>query len=319
VYMATMAQATEQQQGLGFKRILIATDFSDISERALAYSLQVARLYGSELFVVHAVPPAVLGPIPVEPLPKELDLPRFEAEQQMKHLAHSPSMADLTHHLRIEQGFASDVLPQLIALEEIDLLVLGTHGRRGVKKLALGSVAEGVLRSVECPVLTVGQDVVFPSGILGFRRILFASDFGAGAAKAFAFALSMAQKYQATLVLVHAVPPMPVMAAGEAAYGPPGYLVEEMMAWEAGEKEAGTKKLRKLIPVGTELAHEPEYIVRIDAAANGILSAAADRNVDLIVMGVKRVPSPRAAAHTPWSVAHQVLCRARCPVLTVRN
>ena len=317
--MATIAQVTEKQQELGFKRILIATDFSDTSERALAYSLQLARRYGSELFVTHVLPPAMLGPIPLEPLPKELDLPQYEAEQQMNYLAQSPALADVTHHFLIEQGFVPDVLTRLVSLEEIDLVVLGTHGRRGLTKLALGSMAEQTLRSVACPVLTVGQDAVFPSGVLGFRRILFATDFGPGAEKALPFALSLAEKYDATLVFLHVVPRLPMIAAGEAAYGPPGYLADEINRWEASEKQSSIQKLRQLVPAEIELSHQPEYVVRLNEPAGGILSAAVDRHIDLIVMGAKGVLSPRTAAHVPWSVAHHVICKAQCPVLTVRN
>ena len=95
---------------------------------------------------------------PLEPLPQALDLRRLDAENQMKHFVEVSTIGDLTHHSRVEQGPVTAVLSSIVENEGIDLLVLATHGRGGLKKLALGSVAEEMLRLVPCLVLTVGQN-----------------------------------------------------------------------------------------------------------------------------------------------------------------
>jgi nucleotide-binding universal stress UspA family protein len=318
--MSALGQIHDRKQGIGFKQILVATDFSDGSQRALAYAIAIARRYGSELSVVHALPPAPRDQIPLEPLPRELNRRRLEAEEQMKHLAENVQMKDLHHHLLLEQGAVWEVLSSLIQHENVDLLVLGTRGRGGLKKLALGSVAEEVLRLAPCPVLTIGPHVpAADSGTTESKRILFATDFGPASAKAFPHALSLAEDYQAKLVLLHMVPPMPVANLGPAAYGPSAYASEQFAEWQRTMRDESVRKLKELVPTKTNLAARPEYVAGMDFLPEGILDAAAMYSIELIVMGANRTPSPLIAAHMPWALTHEVICHAKCPVLTVSD
>ena len=318
--MSALAQMHDQKQSLGFKRILIATDFSDASEHALAYAIAIARRYGSELSVVHAIPPEPRDRIPLEPLPRELNRRRLEAERQMKVIAEKARIEDLNHHLLLEQGRVWDVVASVMQSEEVDLLVLGTHGRGGLKKLALGSVAEEVLRLAPCPVLTVGPHAPRPgSNAIEFKRILFATDFGPACAKALPYALSLAEDNQAKLVLLHMVPPIPTPDLGPAAYGPSAYSAENFTNWQTTLRDESAKKLRKLIPCDARLAAKPECMTKTDFLPEGILDAAATLRIDLIVMGTNPTVAPRVAAHMPWAVAHEVICLAKCPVLTIGN
>lgn len=311
--MSATAQISEQKQ-LGFKHILVATDFSTASERATECALAIARRYRSQVTLVHALPSEPREPVPMDS-PRELDRQRSEAEGKMKKLAEATAQIGLSHRLRIKRGRVWDVLASLIKLEDIDLVVLGTHGRGGLKKVALGSVAEEVLRQAECPVLTVGPKVA-DAASANFRRILFATDFGSGSSKAFSYALSLAEAEVAKLVLVHMVPPIPAFVVGYAsAVCTPGDLAE----WQAMAKQEGLKKLKELVPPGTKLAVPPEYVVGTDFLPEGILNAAAQHGVDLIVMGANRVDSARIVSHIPWADTHHVICEARCPVLTVRE
>ena len=318
--MRNATQVLEPETAVGFKRILLATDFSDISRRAMGYAAELARQYGSELFVVHVLP-AVREAIPMEPLPREMNPPLVGAEERMKALGES--IPDIEHHLLVEQGPAAQVLSRLVQDEDIDLLVVGTHGRSGVKKLALGSVAEEVSRRVDCPVLTVGCKTPCPAHTEPtFHRILFATDFGAGAVRAVPLVAGLAERYGSRLILLHMVTPLPMVDSGVAAYGSygvPGYLSEDAAKWEEDRKRESVSKLLQTLPTGTKLAHEPEYVVGAERAPEGILLAAATRNVDLIVMGVHRTASPGAVARLPWAVAHHVISKAKCPVLTVRS
>src|SRR5271165_1481860 len=221
--MSTVTQILDQKQADAFRQILIATDFSDASRRALDYAIAIARRYGSVLSVVNAIPPEPRDKIPLEALPRELNRPWVEAEQEMETLGKQACIQDVQHHLVLRQGRVWDVLASVIQSEDIDLLVLGTRGRGGLKKLALGSVAEQVFRLAKCPVLTVGTHAPASSGRVQVRPILFATDFGPASAKAFPYALSLAQDYRAKLVLLHMVPLMPVADLGPAACGPSAY------------------------------------------------------------------------------------------------
>jgi nucleotide-binding universal stress UspA family protein len=315
--MSVLAPLHPQQQRVGLTQVLIATDFSDASQRALAYAIAIARRYSSALSIVHAIPPEPREPIPMETLPRGLNRRRLDAEQEMKNLREEVEIDDLNHHTLLEPGRVWDVLGSVIQRESVDLLVMGTHGRGGLKKLALGSVAEQVLRLAPCPVLTIGPHVAPPgSGPVEFRRILFATDFGSAANKAFPYALSLAENYEAKLVLLHMVPPLPINDLGPAAYGPSNYAAVEYTNWQQATRAESMSKLRKLIPASADLAAEPEYIAAMDFLPEGILETATAHQIDLIVMGANRTSSPRIAAHSPWALTHEVICRAECPVLT---
>jgi nucleotide-binding universal stress UspA family protein len=313
--MTATAQVRDQKQTVGFKRVLIATDFSAASERALAYALPILRRYGSEVSIVHVVHPET---ITWESLPEEFNRERLEAEKQMQRLAEEARIKSFHPHLLIERGRVWDVLSPIMQRENTDLLVLGTRGRGGLRKLALGSVAEEVLRRAACPVLTVGPNVpLAEAGTSEFKTILFATDFGLASVKAFAYALSLAEDCQAKLILLHMVPPMPVADMGPVAYSPAFYLAQELTEWQAAKKKESVRKLKELVPSGAKLRNRPECLVGFDFLAEGILDTAAARGVDLIVMGANPVASAQAASHAPWSLTHDIICGAKCPVLTI--
>lgn len=318
--MSAVTQLHNPKHSIEFKQILIATDFSDASERALAFAIALASRYGSALTVVHAVPPEPRDAIPLERLPRELNRPWLAAEEQMKKLKANARINDVRHHLQLEQGPVWDVLASVIERKEVDLLVLGTHGRGGLKKLALGSVAEQVLRLAPCPVLTIGPRVPLADlSSLDFKRILFATDFGPACTKAFPYALHLAEDHEAKLVLLHMVPPMPSPDLGPAAYGPSAFAAENFTQWQRTMRDESVIKLRNLLPSNAKLAAEPECLAGTDFLPEGILSVAAAHKTDLIVMGANRTLSPRVAAHMPWALTHEVLCQAQCPVFTVRD
>jgi nucleotide-binding universal stress UspA family protein len=80
------------------------------------------------------------------------------------------------------------------------------------------------------------------------------------------------------------------------------------------------KQLRNLLPSNSGLKCKVEHLVEFHFAPEGITELATERDVDVIVMGVREsgMNAPRLAAHMPWAIAHEVVCRAKCPVLTVR-
>jgi nucleotide-binding universal stress UspA family protein len=154
------------------------------------------------------------------------------------------------------------------------------------------------------------------SATVDFKRILFATDFGPGATNTLPYVLSLAVEHRAKVVFLHMVPPMPISDIGPVAYCPPMYMAEEVTRWEATQRQESAKKLRALVPSETKLPYEPEYVVATNFTPGGILTVAADHNVDLIAMGANRTESARSAAHLPWTVVHHVISEARCPVLT---
>ncbi|MGC2197415.1 MAG: universal stress protein [Terriglobales bacterium] len=285
---------------LTFSHILLPTDFTGASVTALAYARAFARDYGSRIFVTHAVTPNPPVFMPMEPLPLAMDTEWSDAETAMRQFLDQESLKDTVHEGILERGELWNVLDDVVHRHAIDLIVLGSHGKHGLKKLVLGSGAEQIFRQASCPVLTVGPKVPEPRGDVGaFKNILFATDFSAGSLKALPYALSLAEEHEASLTLLHVIPLVPM----------------QHQVYVAGGIK---KRLEDLIPPDARDWCQPAPVVSFEFPAEGILHRAEAQSADLIVMGVHK-RAPRASAHLPWAIAYEVVCHAACPVLTVRG
>jgi nucleotide-binding universal stress UspA family protein len=317
--MSTVAIPSEQQiKKIAFKQIVMATDFSASSTQALGYAVAIARRYGGNISLVHAIPPEPLDSIPRDPLPDELNRAQFEAKEKIRRLEEATSFREIPHQAAIITGDAGDVISSTVQREHADLLVLGTHGRGALKKVMLGSIAEQALRVASCPALTVGAHVPeAKNNAACFRSILFATDFGPSSTRAFPLALALAEDCGAKLVLLHMVPPISVADIGAGGYGPAAYRQEDLTAWHEQVRKESLRKLKALIPADAKLRTPPAFIVQTNFLPDGILNTAELHESDLIVMGATATHSPRVAAHIPWSVVSSVVSAAHCPVLTV--
>ncbi|HYL12483.1 MAG TPA: universal stress protein [Terriglobales bacterium] len=283
------------------QNILFATDFSASAQSALSSAINLARRYDAGVYIVNVLPhlPFVESP---QPDPEET---RLLAKEQIAALIDSGSFGDVKHKELIEEGEVSEVLSQLVRKYAVDLVVMGTCGRKGFGKLLLGSVAEEVFRNAECPVLTIGPHAAGWEGNL--RHILYATDSGPESIHAVPYAISLAEENGARLTLLH-VAPEPALALPEPEPG-------AMPVIDRKEVVATTKKqLRSLIPEGTLPWQELEFVVQFGEPAETIVRIASEA-VDMIVLGVKR---PTALTkHLGAGVAYQVACDAPCPVLSV--
>ena len=147
------------------------------------------------------------------------------------------------HNELIEQGEVPEVLSRLVREHDIDLIVIGTGGRKGLEKLLLGSVAEEVFRNAGCPVLTMGPHATHWKIDGNLRHILYATDFGPESLHGLPYAISLAEENRARLTLLH-VAPEPGVALPEPEPG-------AMPVLDPSEVVASTEKqLRALIPEG---------------------------------------------------------------------
>lgn len=285
---------------IALRNILLPTDFSSCSETALAYAAAFCRRYHTTLHTVTVVPEEITDYVqPPDPF-----YPRHCAEKKMAHLAELKLFQGIKHREWVKEGFVSEVLADLIDKLEIDLVVLGTHGRGGIKKLVLGSVAEEIVNSATCPVLTVGPQVSPRLGAeLGLRRILFATDLLHDSAKALGYVFWLVGQEQAHVTLLHIL------------NIPTDVSVENRQS----QKEMALDRLVQLLPPETSASVETEYVVEIGMPGEQILKLAEGQNADLIVMGPHHTSYAQVSTHLPWIIPHQVLCHARCPVLTVRD
>jgi nucleotide-binding universal stress UspA family protein len=285
------------------QNILFATDFSTSAQTVLSHALDLARHYGARLYTVNVLPHMPF----VEAAQPDPEQTMLLANQQLAALMRSASLKDVEHNELIEQGEVPEVLSRLVRKHDIDLIVIGTGGRKGLGKLLLGSVAEEVFRNADCPVLTMGPHATRWNIGGNLRHILYATDFGPESLHGLPYAISLAEENRARLTLLH-VAPEPGVALPEPEPG-------AMPVVDPSEVVASTEKqLHALIPEGTQLWHEPEYMVQFGPAAETIVRIAAP-TVDMIVLGVKR---PAALTkHLGEGVAYKVACEAPCPVLSV--
>ncbi len=303
----------ELEKTITFNNVLVATDFSEVSAHALHTAAAIAEGNDAELFLLNVVPPEPHIPVPLDPLPLDLDSPYQQAIHGLEKLAETEPLAHVRHQQIIERGHIGDVVEEVVQQREIDLLVVGTHGRTGIRKIVLGSVAEELFRRASCPVLTVG-----PWATLGrkIQRVLFATDFGPSSEHALPYAMGFANKVGGELILLHLVSPIPVNYVG------PGWFPDDgMVQKEEASKQEFMKKLRNLVPAEAGLSCKVKHVVELHFAAEGIIQAARQHEADLVVMGVRESGRSAAqiASHMPWAVAYEVVCYANCPVMTIRS
>jgi nucleotide-binding universal stress UspA family protein len=285
-----------------FKNILLATDFSPASGRALEYAASLARRYGSAIYLTHIISLDGYPLMAPEYAASSLQKMHVEAEKNFRELLKSGLLIALPYKAVIQEGNLWPSLEELIKKYEIDLLVVGTRGASAVRKVLIGSGAEEIFRKAKVPVLTVGPSTAIdPLYEVEFKNILFATDFGKSAEREAEYALSLAQEHCSRLRLVHVFP-------HPEAYG------ESVLALE---KQNSMAQLRELVPTQTELRCKLDFEVAIGEPVGEILRIAQETKADLIVMGAKA--RKNLAGNVPHTKAYRVVCGAPCPVLTVRS
>jgi nucleotide-binding universal stress UspA family protein len=282
--------------------IIVATDFSPASDRALEYALAIARRYDSHVYVAHAIRPDLYSLTPPEASGGMIELVHQAAEQEMAGLLISGRLREVPHQAVIEEGDVWTVVSHLADLHDADLIVIGTHGRSGFEKMFLGSVAERVFRLSDLPVLTVGPAVAkAPPVEAELKNIVFATDFSETSRRALPYALSFAQEHQASLTLLHVVEHSDELSPA---------AVDRL-------RESFTERLQAMLPPGADLWCFPKFVVAFGSAVEQILDECGSAKADLLVLGIRG--GGAALGHLPAARAYQLVSNAACPVLTVRR
>jgi nucleotide-binding universal stress UspA family protein len=153
---------------IALKKILVATDFSEPAEAALAYGRAFARTFGATLYLLHVVDDMYVrlgGDAYAAVLPELQEDVEREARQRLARIAAEDDVQSLAMEMIVTSGATAQAIVDYAEKENVQLIVVGTHGRGGVAHLLMGSVAERVVRTAHCPVLTVRRperDFVMP-------------------------------------------------------------------------------------------------------------------------------------------------------------
>src|ERR1051325_58365 len=190
------------------KNILFPTDFSECSRTAMPFVRAIAEVYGATILVAYAIPPEPHQAVVFDRVPPYDYVVWQDARQKLTNFAHDEGFADLHCKFLVDEGHLGDVIPEMIRDNQVDLVVVGTHGRGGLGRFVLGSGAEQRYRTATCPVLTVGPKV-HPPAEWNLRSTLCALDISEDPREALRYALSLAEENQAKITILETIPLVP--------------------------------------------------------------------------------------------------------------
>ena len=139
---------------LTLKNILVPIDFSKSSQKALEYALPLARQFGAKITLLHAIEPPAYA-MDLNYIPMSEGFPTASMKKELEALGNRIIEPELLKDVIVQVGTAFEVITNIARDCEVDLIVLTTHGKTGVKHVFMGSTAERVVRHAPCPVLVV--------------------------------------------------------------------------------------------------------------------------------------------------------------------
>ncbi|HET7871653.1 MAG TPA: universal stress protein [Terriglobales bacterium] len=277
------------------KDILFATDFSEGSQHALPYVGALARAFRSALHLCHIDPDVPLTAGVAAPSIYEAT-GKLTAEH-LTALLNAPALKGANLNLALGSGNFKDELGNIIRDRNIDLVVAGSHGRTGVRKMLLGSVVEEIIRTATCPVLTVGPGTPLRKDV-PFHHILFPTDLSETSEQILPYITLMANEFGARVTVLHVIPPSQVQAGD-------GHSLRHLA------ERAMIESLQSEL-----VCFHPEYLVEEGEPVEAILRVAFERKADLIAMGIKNAFKARVQLRS--SNAYRIMAGAHCPVLSLR-
>jgi nucleotide-binding universal stress UspA family protein len=292
------------------RRILCATDLSTASAPAWAAAQRLASGIGAELTLVHVVP---WLPLPVEggldpgTYQRLTDDGRAEARRELEGLAAGVADPGLRVRVQVDDGPAAPRILAAVDAGRADLLVLGTHGRTGLNRLLVGSVAEQLIQLAHCPMMTV-RPLPFSEATRTrpIRRLLYPTDFSPSAAAAWPWVRALAEASGAEVDLLHVM-----LEVVPDRHVDPAFLTGAA----AAIREDAQRAMDRLVATA-DLPRERLHVHLVHGAeAEQIVRVAHARLADITLMGTHgRTGLLRLAL---GSVTRRVLHEAPCPVLTV--
>jgi nucleotide-binding universal stress UspA family protein len=294
--MSTLSARVVSKPVATLKNILFATDFSEASLKAFPYVAALAKKFEAAVFACHVITPTSLVSAAPQAAPYLYEAECNASRKELDNVVASPQLKGISTKAILSSGILGDVLLDEIRQNNIDLVVAGTHGRTGWRRLLLGSAVEAICRVATCPVLTVGPDL--PGAAIKFSRILVPTDLSEESLRALPFVVRLATAYGASVTVLHVLP----------------------------EETAGNPDVKKLSgPVFQSMVHifephlEPlqtEFVIESGKTVETILKVSREKKADLIALGIRGAFLSGFQLQT--SVAYRVMATSHCPVITCR-
>lgn len=291
---------------LKIEKLLYPTDFSDHARAALPWALQFAEKHGAELHLLHALVLHADDEALVEERYEEL---AEEARAELREMAEGGPVATVRLVPVVRKAIApAPAILDYASEQDVDLIVMGSHGRRGLRRFLLGSVAEEVLRTSPVGVLVVRREEGGELEIPSLKRTLAPTDFSKYARAGVEVAAELAATFECQLDLLHVI---------EQPVYPDFYFPVSVPEWDLGELRGRARA--RLVDLATELSRdrevEIEVEVKVGRTAAEIADYAGEIGAELIVIashgarGLERV--------LLGSVAERTIRRAPCSVLAL--
>lgn len=300
---------------LNIKNILFPTDFSNCASQALEHALFLAKCCNATLHIFHAIilhqrdphNPAFHFPDMEELQGKLKTIARESMDVNLRASSESEKEVDI----RMEESWgisAAGLILEYAEEHQIDLIVMGTHGRRGLGYMFLGSIAEEVVRKAPCAVFTVRESEK-PRNPRKTARILSPIDFSDHSITAMLTARDVAHLYDARMQILHVI---------EETTHPAFYGISREIVWglRAEIVNRSEKELARIFDEFKEPEIAWEFKVVAGHVADEILKYAPQNNVDLIVLATHGLTGLKH--FLLGSVAEKVIRRSPCPVITVK-
>ena len=280
-----------------FQNLLVAYDSSEASKAALQYAMAFAQTFNSLVTVVFVQPPSDFA-VAIEGGFSRMKESYRQIADELELVAQNLSAQGIRNRVMQRTGTVADVLVQLAAADQADLLFLGAFGHK--KDLPrLGSTAEYMLRSMPCAVLTVGPNVIFTRrDVPTVRMLLYASSLPARTGRAGEFVKALAQTYEAQVEIIHGV------------FSPRGAQDHQLYtAKVAADAEAAEKIRQRLEADGIHTTWR--FVSSLDS--QGIVERSREIHADLIVFGIEH----HHMNPTVMGMISATIQEAECPVLTI--
>lgn len=268
--------------------ILCPVDFSDISALGLRFASALAKCSNARLIALYVdpfLPPPYFTESRLEQVKQQLEGSKSEAEQSLREFA---AHAGDPVEVRVMEALPVDGILRAAQEAGADLIAMGTHGRSGVNRLMLGSVAERVLRQARVPVLTVRPGDGGPEPFPAVRHVVCPVNDSEVARRSLGYAARLAHCFEASLTVLH--------------------------IREAGAKDA-IEDLCSWVPAAERSLCEIREMTREGEAAQEIVAAASELRCDLLVMGARHRRFFDSTVIGTTTV--RVVRHAPCAVLTV--
>jgi nucleotide-binding universal stress UspA family protein len=293
---------------LAIKLILCPIDFSEFSIRAYHHALSLAEHYRAKVVAQHIVE---LSRYPYADYVASTGnyaefghALREGGKEQLREFVKKHTHHEIQPELVVHEGTAPDCILSFAEAQKTDLIVMGTHGRRGYDRLVLGSVTNRVMRRTSCPVLAICKPSLDFAAedeerhhVHHLSRVLFCTDFSENSERALNYAISATEEYDAELTLLHVLEAVPSSTKPEEAIA------------------TAAEQLDKLIPAEGRRSLKIKTAVRIGKPYQQIIQVSQEAQVDVVTMGVHGRGALDLAVF--GSTTYRVMQLGSCPVLAV--